>query len=86
MPTQTHKQAQSGRVKLSKAQRKALQFILHEGPGALPDTKAGRVPAAVAQLIELRMLETLNRIRPGPAMYEITAAGRAALVSTGAPS
>lgn len=66
-------------VKLTKAQRAALEYIRREGPGTLPDTKSGRVPAAVDQLVQAGLLETLNRLRPGPAMYEITPAGRAAL-------
>jgi hypothetical protein len=65
--------------KLTKAQREALRFILAKGPGTLPLTKAGRTPAAVADLVEAGLLETLNRIRPSPPMYEITPAGRAAL-------
>lgn len=66
-------------MKLTKAQRDALNFILANGPGTLPLTKQGRTPAAVAQLVERQFLETLNRLRASPPMYEITAAGRAAL-------
>jgi hypothetical protein len=65
--------------KPTKAQRSALKFILTNGPGTLPLTKSGRVPAAVCQLLDAGLLETLNRLRPGPEMYEITAAGRQAL-------
>ena len=57
-----------------------LRFILREGPGTVPDTKAGRTPKPVSQLVEGGFLETLNRIRPGATMYEITEAGRAALL------
>lgn len=68
---------------LTKAQRAVLQFILAEGPGTLPLTKAGRTPAAVAELVDGGFLETLNRLRPGPPMYEITPAGRALLSQQG---
>ena len=66
-------------VKLTKAQRAELRFILREGPGTLPLTADGRTRAVVVQLLEMGLIETLNRLRPGPAMYEITPAGRALL-------
>jgi DNA-binding PadR family transcriptional regulator len=66
-------------VKLTKGMRDALRFILASGPGTIPPTKAGRTSKAVVDLLDAGMLETLNRIRPGPAMYEITEAGRRAL-------
>ncbi|ODT87032.1 hypothetical protein [Phenylobacterium sp. SCN 70-31] len=62
-----------------KAQRDALIYILENGPGTIPMTKALRVPAPVQQCVEAGWLEPLNRLRPGPPMYEITASGRAAL-------
>lgn len=65
--------------KLTKAQAAALQFILSAGPGALPPTSTGRVTAAVQGLLDRGLLEELNKLRPGPPMYEITAAGRVAL-------
>jgi hypothetical protein len=68
-------------VKLTKAQRDALSYILENGPGTLPLTKAARTPAAVVRLLEAGLLETLNRLRPGPPMYEITPAGRSLLQS-----
>lgn len=64
---------------LTKAQKSALRLILREGPGTLPLTSRGQVTAAVAQLLSAGLLEPLNRLRPGPGMYEITPAGRAAL-------
>jgi hypothetical protein len=66
-------------LKLTKAQRNALAFILANGPGTIPLTRAGRTTAAVTGLVSPGLLETLNRLRPGPPMYEITAAGRAAI-------
>lgn len=66
-------------VRLTKAQLVALRYIEENGPGTLPLTLAGRTPAAVAKLVDGRLLEPLNRLRPGAPMYEITPAGRAAL-------
>lgn len=71
--------ARPGVEKLTKAQRAALRFIIAEGPGTLPLTKEGRVTVAVAGLVDAGHLELLNRLRPGPPMYEITPAGRQAL-------
>jgi hypothetical protein len=65
--------------KLTKAQRRDLAFILAEGPGTLPETKAGRTRASVSALLDRGLLETLNKLRPGNPMYEITPAGLAAL-------
>lgn len=65
--------------KLSKAKRTALSYILEHGPGTLPLTRGLRTPAAVVQLVEAGLLETLNRLRPSTPIYEITPAGRAAL-------
>lgn len=65
--------------KLSKAERAALSFIKTNGPGALPTTNAARTPAHISRLVAAGYLETLNRLRAGPQIYEITAAGRAAL-------
>lgn len=64
---------------LTKAKIAVLRFILENGPGTLPLTRGGRTPAAVSDLLDGGMLEKLNRLRPGPPMYEITPAGRAAL-------
>lgn len=66
-------------LKLTKAMRDVLRFILREGPGTVPYTKQGRKSASVSHLLDAGMLEKLNRLRPGPAMYEITPAGRQAL-------
>ena len=65
--------------RLTAAHRAALRFILQHGPGTFPLLKSGRHPKAVHDLVQRGFLETLNRIRPGPAVYEITSAGRAAL-------
>lgn len=67
------------KVRLTKAQKNALRYIEENGPGTLPPTSQGRTSAAVSKLIDGQLLETLNRLRPGPPMYEITPAGRAAL-------
>lgn len=64
---------------LTKAERELLSFILENGPGTLPLTKQSKVPAHVSRLVGAGYLETLNRLRPSSAMYEITDAGRAAL-------
>jgi hypothetical protein len=69
-------------VKLTKSQRSALRFILDNGPGTM-SLASGRTPAAVDQLVQAGMLETLNRLRPGSPMYEITPVGRQALSQEG---
>ena len=69
--------------KLTKAEREALCYILANGPGTLPLTASARTPAHVARLVDAGYLETLNRLLPSTAIYEITPAGRQAL--TGEP-
>ncbi len=71
--------------RLTTAQRKVLAYILAAGPGTIPTTKSGGVTAAVAGLVSAGFLETLNRLRHGPPMYEITPAGRAALAQRDRP-
>lgn len=75
-----------GEVKLTKAERGSLSFILKNGPGTLPMTTRGLVRAHVPRLVRAGYLETLNRLRPGPEMFEITPAGLAALSPTKDPT
>lgn len=71
---------------LTPAMRAALRYILSEGPGTLPSTKAGKTTAAVHELVTRGFLETLNRFRPSDPMYEITPKGRAALAASPLPA
>lgn len=57
--------------KLTKAEREALCYILANGPGTLPLTASARTPAHVARLVDAGYLETLNRLLPSTAMYEM---------------
>ena len=69
--------------KLTKAERQALRYILTNGSGTLPLTATARTPAHVARLVDAGYLETLNRLLPSTAIYEITPAGRQALGEPG---
>jgi hypothetical protein len=64
---------------LTASHRRVLRAILATGPGTSETTKSSAPTKAVRDLVEAGMLEVLNRLRPGPGMYEITAAGRVAL-------
>lgn len=68
-------------ARLTDRQRKALTIVQDRGAGPFALTTEGRIPATVLRLVELGYLEKLNRLRPGLPVYEITAAGRAALRS-----
>lgn len=67
------------RVKLTVEARKALGAIVDRGPSCFRSTSRGMQPAYVSQLVEAGFIERLNRMAPGPVIYEITKAGRAAL-------
>jgi hypothetical protein len=66
-------------MKLTKRQRDVLASIQRSGPGPCMLTRAATIPAPVCQLVQMGFLETLNRMRPGPQVYEITPSGRKAL-------
>lgn len=70
---------------LSKDQRAFLRHVLQDGPSEPQLTKGLRIPAAVHQLVALRLVEPLNRMSPGSPIYEITPAGRAALFARPVP-
>ena len=65
--------------RLTKAQADALAAIVRRGPSCFRPTNQNREQAHVRQLFERGLIERLNRMRPGPTVYEITPAGRAAL-------
>jgi DNA-binding PadR family transcriptional regulator len=66
-------------TKISAAQRDWLAGVLARGPQEVELNKSGRQPAAITRLCEAGYIERLARLHPGLPIYEITAAGRAAL-------